>query len=92
MSGFQFNPRLSSKNQMNKVYHTPQVCLSTLVIIFYFILSSCMYLQDSSDISSPQNVHTDCYGQLPNAFVKQLSPVFVYSLCVSISLNKYVPL
>lgn len=51
-----------------------------------------MYLQDSSDISSPQNVHTDCYGQLPNAFVKQLSPVFVYSLCVSISLNKYVPL
>lgn len=51
-----------------------------------------MYLQDSSDISSPQNVHIDCYGQLPNAFVKQLSPGFVYSLRVSISPNKYVPL
>lgn len=92
MSGFQFNPRLSSKNQMNKVYHTARVCLSTLVIIFYFILSSCMCLQDSSDVSSPQNVHSDCYGQLPNAFVKQLNPVFVYSLCVSIGLNKYAPL
>lgn len=51
-----------------------------------------MCLQDSSDVSSPQNVHSDCYGQLPNAFVKQLNPVFVYSLCVSIGLNKYAPL
>lgn len=58
MSGFQFNPRLSSKNQMNKVYHTPQVCLSTLVIIFYFILSSCMYLQDSVLTFPPLKMYT----------------------------------
>ena len=58
MSGFQFNPRLSSKNQMNKVYHTPQVCLSALVIIFYFILSSCMYLQDSVLTFPPLKMYT----------------------------------
>lgn len=80
MSGFQFNPRLSSKNQMNKVYHTPQVCLSALVIIFYFILSSCMYLQDSVLTFPPSK----CTHSLLRAVAKYICKTVQPCVCLFI--------
>lgn len=80
MSGFQFNPQLSSKNQMNKVYHTPQVCLSVLVIIFYFILSSRMYLQDpvlTFPLLSKRTVYTHCI-RLAAKYIRDTVQICIY--------------